>query len=386
MCGLLLLGAGATNVAVGATLHVSTTGNDGNNCLSPATACLTIQAAVFKAPDDSVINIAAGTYPGFVDINDRRRLTLQGTTPTRLTGSTGATGRQIIRLFTSQNIRLANLTLTGNIPNGIGGISVTDSNFVMLSECTVEDASGGVTVFTGSEVRVIDSTIQRNQAHGVRVDNSSILTLLGAPFTVGTTVVQDNLFAGAIVSGSLNILGAVTIQGNQIGITADGGSVYSCCAEDEVERKIINNLIGISMKGGHLSLRGPGLIAGNRQQGIALVGTTAVFNRFGTARIVVRDNAAGILAIGSHVDLIFVDVINNTGSGVIFRDTSSARVGNSVISDNGDVGMLVERLSTVELLGGAVMENNSGKDLSCKLTSFGHGDKSGVRQMSCPGF
>src|SRR5437867_5353990 len=46
----------------------STTGNDSNDCLSPATACQTIQAAVNKASAGDTINVAAGTYTENVSI------------------------------------------------------------------------------------------------------------------------------------------------------------------------------------------------------------------------------------------------------------------------------------------------------------------------------
>jgi len=39
---------------------VSPAGNDGNDCLSVGTACLTIQAAVNKASPGDIVNVAAG--------------------------------------------------------------------------------------------------------------------------------------------------------------------------------------------------------------------------------------------------------------------------------------------------------------------------------------
>jgi len=48
--------------ASGTTWYVSTTGNNGNDCLSAGTACLTIGGAISKAAAGDTIDVAAGTY------------------------------------------------------------------------------------------------------------------------------------------------------------------------------------------------------------------------------------------------------------------------------------------------------------------------------------
>jgi hypothetical protein len=84
------------------TLYVATTGNDGNNCLTAGTACLTIQEAVNRVPTkvvhDVIINIGAGNFAGFTVAGFTvpryvGTLLIQGTldNPTLTTGTTSGT-------------------------------------------------------------------------------------------------------------------------------------------------------------------------------------------------------------------------------------------------------------------------------------------------------
>jgi hypothetical protein len=47
--------------------YVAPDGSDGNNCLSPATACATINGAIGKASSGDTIYVAMGTYTGTGD-------------------------------------------------------------------------------------------------------------------------------------------------------------------------------------------------------------------------------------------------------------------------------------------------------------------------------
>jgi len=58
--------------------YVDPAGNDSNDCLSPATACLTISAAITKASPADTVNVAAGTYVEAIAIT--KSLTVRGAT------------------------------------------------------------------------------------------------------------------------------------------------------------------------------------------------------------------------------------------------------------------------------------------------------------------
>ena len=72
----LMIFSGRGVQAAGTWYVNSTTGNDSFDCLSPATACKTINAAIGKASSGDTINVAAGTYNEQVNVS--KTLTLKG--------------------------------------------------------------------------------------------------------------------------------------------------------------------------------------------------------------------------------------------------------------------------------------------------------------------
>jgi parallel beta-helix repeat protein len=373
--------------AVAATLFVSPSGSNSNNCLSQASPCLTIQAAVNKSANGDTINVAAGTYAEEVLIVKREDLNITATPGAQLILPATPEG-VFVNISRSHGINLRGLRITGDVDGDELGILITEST-VSIIGCTIENlGGGGILAGSYSDVLIGGGVIQGNQQHGIRVDAFSAVTLSGQT-QQGAPVIKNNPFAGVIVNGDgqLGLRSSVIIENNGYGILAEGGNVSSCC--NEGEHQILNNEIGVFMRGGHLELRGPALVKGNTSGGIQLVGTSGSFSRFGKQvnRVVVRENNEfGILLIGSHLDIIRSDVVFNNGKGILLRDTSSARLFNLRVSDNRDAGTRLEGLSSVQLIGNVLMENNAGFDFSCTPNSNAWGDRSGVRRMFCPGF
>jgi hypothetical protein len=388
VAGFLIFPSIVGRVTAAGPWYVATTGNDSNSCLSPASPCQTIQAAINKASNGDTINVAAGTYAEEVNIRRREDLRVEGAPGAKIVPPAVPLQGVLVAVGDSRGIQLRGLTLSGDLSGEEAGIRIGASTGIGILECTVENmGGGGISAAGHSDVGIRGGTVQGNQFHGIRVDAPAKVTLIGND-TPAPPKVQDNLFAGVIVNGGDFFLRSSTIiQNNQIGVLAEAGRVASCC--DEGEHQFLNNITGISMRGGHLELRGPALIKGNTSVGIQLVGTSGSFSRFGelTHRVIVRENGPfGIVLIGSHLDIVRSDVIFNGGRGVLLRDNSSARLFDVLISNNGDVGIRVEGLSSAQVLGSVVMENNQGFDFSCTPNSNAWGDRSGVRRMFCPGF
>jgi hypothetical protein len=142
---LMSVGGGITHAA--GPWYVSTTGNDTNDCLSPATACLTLQAAINYASAGDTINVEAGTYPVAGVVNVNKTLTLKGAQ-----SGLDARGR-----FEPESI----------LENS-GGLYIT-ANDVIVDGFTVQNSTSGA--FTGygiamgagsSGTQIINNIIQDN--------------------------------------------------------------------------------------------------------------------------------------------------------------------------------------------------------------------------------
>lgn len=196
--GLMMFGPARTRAA--GPWYVSTTGNDGNDCLSPGTACLTIQAAIIKASAGDTINVAAGNY-AVVGADINKPLTLSGAQagvdardgrPAALesvitTGNLGVfildaanitfdgftfsnlQGRTLDTYFDADNFTMRNCILGGNIGTYVGGgIQFgggpgLHANGLMFEQNLVT-ADNGVLLYMGHSMD--NGTVRNNKFHG----------------------------------------------------------------------------------------------------------------------------------------------------------------------------------------------------------------------------
>jgi predicted outer membrane repeat protein len=275
LCLLLVLALGLTLPAravqaTGTTYYVdATTGNDSADCLTPATACLTINAAIQRAASGDTVNIAAGTYTENVVID--RSLTLTGAdqATTIIDGGAGTEVTINGPADSSLNVTVSNITLqdgTGglyhqcasnnqcdegsqitlnndtvrdNYSGGFGaGIHVLNSaltinNGTITNNQTISGGSGGIYIGTSNgstfsaSLNVTSTAVSANSGPGfgggVWIDggNGSVT----ATFTGSTITGNSADVGGGIYSSGSLTLSTTTVTGNTA--TYDGGGIYS---------------------------------------------------------------------------------------------------------------------------------------------------------------
>lgn len=262
--------------------YVAPTGDDNNDCLSPGTACATINSAIGKASSADTINVAQGTYTG--------------------------TGVEVVLI--DKDISLS------------GG---WDSSFTTQSDRSIIDAESlrrGMTVNAGVTAVLARFIVQNSnvpfQGGGIR--NDGTLTI--------TDSAIDNNHAGA-AAGIWN-LGTLAINSSTIeenSTTGDGGGILNLGVLTVNSSSILNNTGGV---GGGLS---------NGSNGFGLLATAQIINSTISGNAAEsRGGGIGNPSTGT-LRLYNSTVYGNNdafspGSGGIYNEGGSVTLENSLLAGN----------------------------------------------------
>lgn len=255
LAGLLLATLGAPAIfaqptTASATWYVdAAAGSDSNDCMTPATACLSVATAVARAGAGDTIRLAPGTYPANLELLTPLTLMGAGADQTFLDG--GAAQRVVIAA--ADTITLAGLTVRNGRANGVNGGGIFNVGTLVLNEVRVVDnhaqggsgggihnsgsltlsasivegnssdtAGGGISTWYNSSTNISLSRVSENTAHhGGGLDNLGSLTM-------SDSTVADNR-ATTYSGGGLNltdgdaVLERVTFSGNKA--AAHGGAI-----------------------------------------------------------------------------------------------------------------------------------------------------------------
>ena len=205
--------------------YVTPGGNDSNTCLSPATPCATINAAINKASLGDTVYISTGTYTsdgGNAVVILANNVTLSGGWNVSFTSQTGTS------VIDGQGARI--------------GIFI-DSGSAEINHFTIQngftDFNGGGIYVQSSNLNIANSRILSNSANigGGILDWSGVITITN-------TVIEKNVAdigGGGIynINGLLTITDS-TISGNTIGLSTINPSGAAIWSSDPGSRTVLN--------------------------------------------------------------------------------------------------------------------------------------------------
>lgn len=176
---IVLLSAflGATAEAQISRTFVGVAGNDGNDCLQPATACRTLNAGIGKVdPGGEVIVTSTGSYAGATITKSVKINVPSGVvafSALSVTVSAGPADVVVIRGLTLKALAVG----TGT------GVNVTSAAAVFVENCVIDGWSTGVAVASNTQLFVKDSTLRNNALYGVDLNHASAVgTIDGSRF------------------------------------------------------------------------------------------------------------------------------------------------------------------------------------------------------------
>ncbi len=335
--------------------YVATTGLPGNNCLSVGQPCDTLQRAITLASAGDTIFVASGTYTGAsneVAVIDRA-LTLSGGWNAGFTSQTGTS------TIDGQNQRRG-LTILGSSPTTLNGFTIQNGLAVTGTYTT----GAGIAAGTASPITLVNVSFLNNTADGAGagllaeaavnltgglVQGNTCTGCYGAGVSAASTVVVSGTTfinnTGAIRGGALDAFQSLTIQnawfqGNTS--TGFGGAVYGDSTVTISDSTFYTNTAGY--QGGAIFAFGSAtltriLVSGNvatdEGGGLALNGPATL-----TDSRVVRNQSqlaagGGIVTAGAFT-LVNTDVLTNTaltrGGGICVKGDLS--ISNSTIRAN----------------------------------------------------
>jgi hypothetical protein len=195
-----------TASAAAATRFVAPTGSDeaGNNCLSSADPCQTVQWGIEEAEAGDTVSIAAGTYRGEFQVDKELKLVGQG--PSTLLEGEPTVQRPV---YLRSDVRLENLRIRG----GLDGSTAKDAVYI-----------------GGTDTQVLFDNVTAEQApaategtNAVYVSSGDALTMKRSTVTgVGTTCLW---VSGSATVSESNITVTPGVRGGEAVYAAEGATV-----------------------------------------------------------------------------------------------------------------------------------------------------------------
>lgn len=240
--------------------YVATTGDDSKDCHTPATACLTLEAASDKAVDGDTIFILTGDYietdalDPFTAVVVDKDLTIEGVGAVKLDGDAS---RTVMSVVPGVTLNLNNIHIFNGSGETAGGILVDNGATLSITDCSVthNTATGPGMINTGGihnrgtltldNAEVLFNIAELpvgNHAYGGGIYNSNTLTMSDSEVAMNTSeelgaglfndagavaAISDSLFQDNFAAGGIYNLGELTLT--QTDVYRNNTNSYDYC-------------------------------------------------------------------------------------------------------------------------------------------------------------
>ena len=243
---MIIIVTGPRPASAAGPWYVAPAGDDNNDCLSPSTACATINSAINKASSGDTINVAVGTYTstGSEVLLIDKDITLSGgwdetfTTQTGMSTIDGESVRRGVAVNTNVIATLESFTIQNGNKDSEGGGGVFNNGILTLNHVLIADNVGGVgqgggilNTQTGT-VNLNHTTITRNGnqdlCNGTAISNQGTITANNSTITENRV---ERIFCG-IGSAVINFTGSdyrgtITLNNTTVSNNSPGGGIYN---------------------------------------------------------------------------------------------------------------------------------------------------------------
>ncbi len=366
-CGLIPV---AEEILRPLVLYVSTSGNDANDCLSEASACLTLQAALDKSNLNSLIIIGAGHFYTSGDPETLEEPTYNLNNGITLSGA----GQDLTILHSYKDVYLFGVdgprpvtirSLGIDAGSGAeGGINVGLRGNLLLQNSRVFYGNVGVRI-QGNGAATINHTVIAKNVDGVVIEGNGVATFYGA-------TIEENSTGVRIRGGSATINNS-RIKKNDLGIWNDGILEMSFAQFRNNTGTALRNGGNATVRGGTVHITDStfydnGLVDRTslnpiiENSGDMSISTSTISYNYGTAVSNEIPRWAGY-AEDRKLVLDHVKILGNQSSGrlpcAIANDEGTLQVRNSNIQGNECVGVDVYG-GHVEIYQSSIIDNNIG--------------------------
>ena len=309
---------------------VQSGGSDSDNCLSPSTACATINGAIGKASPGDTIFVAVGTYTGSGSevVLISKSISLSGGWDIGFSSQNGTStidGENARRALTAITGVTASVDkfhfLSGFAPPCQLGSGVFNEGTLTLTDSIVSESTecGGGAVANKGILTMEDSEVIRNSVGGI--DNQGTMT-------ISNTLISENTGGQG---GGIRNLGVLTINNSAIRLNAvsgDGGGILN------VGTLTLNNS---AVNRNKAAVRGGGISSREGGSSLTLNNSTISANN-----VIWGGRGGGIYSGNSVLRLNSSTVSGNMAmnGGGIFRDGGAGEVTlqNTILANN--IGLL----------------------------------------------